>query len=287
MAVAAVISLSAVLLAYGAAEARPLRVMSINLCGDQLVLALLPRSQITSVTWLSRDPSESVMASAAAQVPVNHGSAEEVLRDHPDLVIAGAYADTATQALLKKLHYPLLQVSGADSFEDIRRETRRVAAAIGASAKADTLIARMDARLDQLAKRPGTPFRVAAWDGAGFSARPGSMYDAVLRAAGARNVADEKGVLKGAPDVETLLATAPDLLVEGEPQFERPGRRTDLLNNPTIRRFWGRRTVIVPQSSYLCGTPFSADAAVQLRREMQDNVIHPRTALPFTSARSR
>jgi len=261
--------------------------MSINLCGDQLVLALLPRSQITSVTWLSRDPSESVMATAAAQVPVNHGSAEEVLRDHPDLVIAGAYADMATQALLKKLHYPLLEVTGADSFDDVRRETRKVAAAIGANARAETLIARMDAKLAQLSTSPGTPFRVAAWDGAGFSARPGSMYDAVLRAAGARNVADEKDVLKGAPDVETLLATAPDLLVEGEPQFERPGRRTDLLNNPTIRRFWGQRTVIVPQSSYLCGTPFSADAAVQLRREMQDDLRHPKTPLPFASARGR
>jgi iron complex transport system substrate-binding protein len=261
--------------------------MSINLCGDQLVLALLPPSQITSVTWLARDPSESVMAQAAAHVPINHGSAEEVMRDRPDLVIAGAYAAAETQGLLKRLHYPLLEVTGAESFEDIRRETRKVAAAVGARARGEALIVRMDATLRDLSRTSAPPLRVAAWDGAGFSARPGSLYDAVLQAAGARNVADQKGVLKGAPDVETLLATAPDLLVEGEPGFERPGRRTDGLDNPTIRRFWGRRTVVVPQSSYLCGTPFSAEAAVRLRREMQAARQRAQAPLPFASGAGR
>jgi iron complex transport system substrate-binding protein len=261
--------------------------MSINLCGDQLVLALLPRAQITSVTWLARDPSESVMAQAAARVPINHGSAEEVLRDRPDLVIAGAYAAAETQGLLKKLHYPLLELTGAESFEDVRRETRQVAAAVGAKDQGEALIARMDATLRQLSRTSAPPLRVAAWDGAGFSARPGTLYDAVLRAAGARNVANEAAALKGAPDVETLLAIAPDLLVEGEPGFERPGRRTDVLDNPTIRRFWGRRTVVVPQSSYLCGTPFSADAAVRLRRELQAARMRAETPLPFVTGGRR
>jgi iron complex transport system substrate-binding protein len=256
-------------LASCAATAKPPRVMSLDECTDQLVLALLPPSRITSVTWLSRDPSLSVMVRAAERVPVNHGSAEEVLRDRPDLVIASPYATPATRALLKKLHYPLLEVNSPDSFQDIRRDTRIIAAAVGATARGEALIATMDATLHRLAITSGPAVRVAAWDGAGLSAQPGSMYDAVLAAAGARNVANERGVVaSGAPDVETLLAMGPDLLVRGESGQEPPGRRSDVVNNPVVLRFWAHRTVVAPEYDYICGTPFSADAALALRRDM-------------------
>jgi iron complex transport system substrate-binding protein len=267
------------------AMARPLRVMSLNECTDQLVLALLPPSQITSVTWLSRDPSLSVMVRAAGQVPINHGAAEEVLRDRPDLVIASTYATPATRALLKKLHYPLLELSSPDSFEDIRRDTRQIAAAVGATARGEALIAAMDATLRQLSLAKDPALRVAAWDGAGFSAQPGSMYDALLRAAGAHNVANDRGVLaSGAPDVETLLAIAPDLLIRGEPGSEPPGRRTDVVNNPVVLRVWGSRTVVVPQYDYVCGTPFSAAAALELRQEMLATLRRARGPVAFKAA---
>jgi iron complex transport system substrate-binding protein len=264
----------------GGAAARPMRVMSINECGDQFVLALLPRGRITSVTWLSRDPSASIMAPTAMTTPVNHGTVEEVLRDKPDLVIAGAYTTPATRLLLEKLHYPLLVTQPADSFDDIRRETRRVAAALGARAEGEALIARMDATLADLAAHPAPPLRVAAWDGAGFAARPGSLYDAILRAAGARNVA-AAGPDGGAPSLETLLAAAPELLVEGEPGFERPGLRSAVIDNPLVRRYWGDRIVITPAPYYVCGTPFSAEGARRLRDALRAAAARARTPLPF------
>jgi iron complex transport system substrate-binding protein len=265
----AFLALAAAALVSGAAMGRPLRVMSIDECTDQMVLALLPPAQITSVTWLSRDPTISIMARAAARVPVNHGTAEEVLRDRPDLVVASAYAAPATRALLKKLRYPLLEAASPDSFEDIRRDTRQVAAALGATEQGEALIARMDAALGRLPPAKGRAMRVAAWDGAGLSAQPGSMYDALLRVAGARNVADEPGAASGAPDVETLLSLAPDLLVRGEAGSEPPGRRSDVVDNPVVLRVWAGRTVVVPQSYYICGTPYSADAAVALHEAMR------------------
>jgi iron complex transport system substrate-binding protein len=269
----------------GGAAARPLRVMSINACSDQLVLALLPPSQITSVTWLSRDPSASIMAAAAQRVAVNHGTAEDVIRDKPDLVIAGAYTMPATRLLLTKLHFPLLVVEPAESFDAVRRQTRQVAAAVGAQGRGEALIARMDATLADLAAHPAPALRVAAWDGAGFAAQPGSMYDAVLRAAGARNVASEAGGLEsGAPSIETLLAVAPALLVEGEPGFEHPGLRSNVLNNPVVRRFWDDRIVVAPAAYYACGTPFSADGARRLRDALRLAAARARTPLPFARA---
>jgi iron complex transport system substrate-binding protein len=277
---------AAAALVSGAAVARPPRVMSLNECTDQLVLALLPPSRITSVTWLSRDPTLSVMVGPARRVPVNHGSAEEVLRDRPDLVIATPYATPATRALLKTLRYPLLEVDAPGSFADVRRDIRIIAAAVGARARGEALIAGMDATLRRLSLGAGPAVRVAAWDGAGFSAQPGSMYDAVLRVAGAHNVAADRGVVaSGAPDVETLLAMAPDLLVRGESGQEPPGRRADVVDNPVVRRVWAHRAVVVPQADYICGTPFSADAALRLRRDMRAALRRAGGPLSLAAAR--
>ena len=263
-------------------QARPVRVMSISECSDQLVLALANPRTITSVTWLSRDPEGSYMWRRAERVRINHGWAEEVVRDHPDLVIAGAYTTPATRALLLKLHYPLLVLETANSFEDIRRQVRTVGSTLGQTERGRGLLAHMDAVLARLAAEKGPPLRVAAWDGAGFSASPGSLYDTLLKAAGARNVtAQTQGPGGSPPEVEKLIATAPQLLVAGAPVFQRPGRQTEVAHHPLVRRYWSDRTLILPLSAYNCGTPFSADAALSLRDQMRARLAQAKTSLPF------
>ncbi|MFD1959457.1 hypothetical protein ACFSHP_11000 [Novosphingobium panipatense] len=114
---------------------RPLRVMSMNQCADQLVLALLPPERIASVTWLSRDPDGSLMHREAQKVAINHGLSEEVVQQQPDLVVAGAFTTPATRMLLRRLGYPMIEVAHADSFDEIRTITRQVAAAVGEEAR--------------------------------------------------------------------------------------------------------------------------------------------------------
>lgn len=280
--------IAAALVAVGDARAQPQRVMSLTECTDQLLLALLPAERITSVTWLSRDPSGSVMAKAAARTRINHGAVEEVMRDKPDLVVTDPYTPPATRALLQRLGYAVLQIRPAESFEDIRVETRRLALAVGEKARAEALIAHMDAVLHDVAARSTPRVTVAAWDGSGFAAQKGGLYDAILTAAGVHNIADDPG-FQGAdrPSVEALLAVAPDLLVRGEARFDPPGRQADLAFHPVVRRYWASRTVIVPQSAYLCGTPFSADAALALQTQIQTLAAVARHPLPFSKAPRR
>lgn len=267
--------------------AHPLRVMSINQCTDQIVLALLPPGRITSVTRLSRDPDSSLMAAAAARVGANRGLAEEVVRQRPDLVVAGTFTTPATRLLLRRLGWPMIEVDDAQSFEDIRRATRRIAAAVDERARGEALIAGMDRGLADLARHPGPPIRVAAWDGGGFGAGPGSLYDRVLRAAGAVNVAATGPATgHGPPDVETLLRVAPALLVRGGD--DRGSRRADVARHPLVRRYWGGgRTLAIRPADYLCGTPMVADAALRLRAALRAAAATARAPLPFAGAAAR
>lgn len=269
-----------------ALAAKPVRVMSMNQCADQIVLALLPPERIASVTWLSRDPGGSLMHREALKVGVNHGLSEEVVRQKPDLVVAGSFTTPATRGLLRRLGYPMIEVDNADSFDGIRRTTRQVARAVGEMARGEALIAEMDRDLAELARDPGPGLRVAAWDGAGFSAREGTLYDAVLQAVGARNVAKAPPASGyGRPDVEVLVLTAPTMLVKGEGLGRKPGLRENRERHPVVRRYWdGARTMTIRQAYYICGTPLVGKAALRLRDELRAGAAELREPLPFALA---
>ena len=49
-------------------------VASINLCTDQLVLAIADPAQILTVSWLAADAEESMLAESAAKHTLNYGS---------------------------------------------------------------------------------------------------------------------------------------------------------------------------------------------------------------------
>lgn len=244
------------------AVARPLRVMSINQCTDQYALLLLPRERITSVSWLARDRQGSQVAALARRVPINRGTAEEVARQKPDLILAGPYTTPATRALLRRLGYRLIEVDDATDFATIRATTRRLAAALGVKPRGEALIARMNATLARLGRAPKQRVRVAAWDGAGFGARPGSLYAALLEAAGASNVAAGAA---GA-NVEALLAARPHVLVRGGAGGH--DLNGDATRHPVVRWTWAGRTVTVASAAYACGTPMSVEAAAKLRADL-------------------
>ncbi len=245
---------------------RPLRVMSINQCTDQYLLMLLPPDRITSVSWLARDPSGSLVAEQAKRVAINRGTAEEVARQHPDLILAGTYTTPATRALLKRLGYPLLEIDDATDFASIRASTRRIAAAVGARARGEVLIAQMDRKLAFLSRKMPTHVTVAAWDAAGFGARPGSLYDLLLTEAGADNVAHHPPAsLYAAPNAEVLLAAAPRVLVRSTTWRAANDLNGDAAQHPAVRRTWQGRTVTLSSAYYACGTPYSVDVAMKLR----------------------
>src|SRR6202047_1717644 len=173
-----------------AAAPGPQHVMSLSMCTDDLLLELLPPERIASVTYYSRDASNSYQWPQAAKVPVNSGTVEEVLAEKPDLVLAGTYTTPAARSLLKKLHLPLLEVPPAADFDEIRAVTRQVAHALGRDAVGDALIAKMDSTLQALAaSRPPQSIRVAAWGEGGAIPGRGTMFDSILRAAGGINIA--------------------------------------------------------------------------------------------------
>lgn len=256
-------------------EHKPQRVMSLNLCTDQLILQLLPPERISSVTYISRIPGYSFLIAQARAVRINYATAEEVLQENPDLVVAGNTSTTAIRALLKKVAIPLVEVPAADNFDEIRKITRLVAHAVGEDAAGELLIAHMDVTLGGLASSAPTKIVVAGWNGAGNVPAKGTLFDAILTAAGGVNVVAgiNANIVYGqytAFDLEQLVALKPDVLAYGQSRLGALDLTNQQLQHPIVRKLYAGRQITYPETLYNCGLPQSADAARDLRRAMLD-----------------
>jgi iron complex transport system substrate-binding protein len=247
------------------------RVMSLSMCTDELLLELLPPARIASLTYYARKPGNSYLWPQAARIATNSGTAEEVLAAHPDLVLAGSFTTPATRRLLKDMHVALLEVPPANDFEEIRQITRRVAQALGRDAAAEALIAQMDATLSSLSQRKlPRDIHVAAWGDGGSIPGRGTLFDAILRAAGGINVAPSNSTRAYTSfDVEQLLAARPDIIAYPSDIDATPGRNTAVALHPLVMKLYAGKRVAYSSALYSCGTPASAEAAMSLRQKLE------------------
>jgi iron complex transport system substrate-binding protein len=258
--------------------APPSRIMSLNLCADQLLLALLPPERIVSLTWLSRSEGDPALLPLALRIPVNHGTAEEVLAARPDLVVAGRYTTSATRAMLRRVGVPVLEIDPASDWEGIRTVTRTVAAAVGAQARAEELLATMDAELAQLrARRVDAPLRVIGWGGSGDDV-PGrdTLFNAILEAAGAVNIAAQDVGVRSY-DLEQVLRADADVLMRGAAYSGTPALRNVAATHPVLRRH-AARMITYPEGVYGCGVPRASAMAVQLAATLDQVRIAQRSS---------
>jgi iron complex transport system substrate-binding protein len=251
------------------AAAAPQHIMSFKVCTDELLLDLVPPWRIASLTFLSRETAGLKIWPQAAGIAVNHGSAEEILSTHPDLILTDPFMAPSLRPLLARTGARVIEVPPAENFTQIRSVTRLVAKAVGEEARGEALIAKMDADLRLLAaRRPKTVLTVAGWGTGGYVPGAGGLFDAMLTAAGARNV--ERGAF-GYYDVESLIAANPDALVFGDTYSGIASLRDDQDLHPALlKRYAGRRVTYT--SLYGCGVPESAAIA----RRLQDGLLKVR-----------
>ena len=244
--------------------------MSMMQCSDLLLLMLAPRARIASVTQLAHSAVQAIMPGADAGVAINHGAAEEVLEQKPDLILTGTYAGSAARRLARQVGAQVVEVSDANDFADIRRLTRQIGRAVGEPARAEALIAHMDATLAHLsATRPAKAVRVVAWDGGGSVPGDGTLTGAIIAAAGADNIAGRSlGRNYGSFGIEQLVAARPDAILQGVDRWDGPSLRSAQGAHRLIRRLWQDRRISIPDPLYRCGLPQSADAAAALRAQL-------------------
>ncbi|MFD1199519.1 ABC transporter substrate-binding protein [Brucella gallinifaecis] len=246
------------------ADKLPQRVVSINVCTDQLAMLLADPMQLESVSYLSRDPLLSVMSEKAKQLPVNHAQAEEVFLMKPDLVLAGTFSSRATVRLLRDLGVRVEEFAPARSFEDIKVNMKRLGELLGREEEAERQIAAMDAEMLAIS-RPDRKQTVALYYANSYTAGRGTLIDEVIRLAGLDNIADKVGVRGSAMlPLEMLLMEKPDILVRGS-RGRPPALAFENFEHPALRSLESHtRMLALNDNLTVCGGPFSVEAVAKL-----------------------
>jgi len=250
------------------AFAKPQRVVSLNLCADELALRLADPGVVKSVTWLSQDRRNANLAQKAQALPANDGHAEQALAFDPDLVFVGPFADPASVALLKRVGAPVVEVDPAQTLDGVRREIRRVAAALGEPQRGEALIADIDARLARVASAPRQPpVSAIVLQPNGFTVGPGSLVDDVLTRAGLDNLAARRFDIAADSQVplEVVASLAPEVLILDRSQERVPSLAEAELDHPAIAALERQTTVVsLPSRLWTCGGPEIVEAVERL-----------------------
>ena len=259
---AAIILLS---LAPGLAAAAPGRVVSMNLCTDQLAMLLAAPGQLVSVSFLAHDPRSSAMAAEARRFPANTGQAEAIFRMKPDLVLAGTYTTRATVEMLRRLDIEVVEFAPATSLNDVRDRIAIMGAALKREQAARELIARFDAELAAM-QVDGVEKPVAAlYYANGFTVGSGALADSIVQEAGLQNLAAVLGLEgSGFLPLERLVFAEPHVIVTDD-RFDTPAIAQEVFSHPALAAL-KERTASAPVADryWVCGTPFVLEAIRRL-----------------------
>jgi len=266
MALAAMVSVAL----SSAKAAPPQRVVSINVCTDQLAMLLAAPGQLQSVSRLSRDPQLSVLAGHAAQLPVNRAEAEEIFLMKPDLVLAGTFSSQVTVDLLRRLGLHVEQFTPARSFDDIEAHLRRMGALLGREEQAEALVASMRSRLEAIEK-PQQRKTVALYFANSYTSGRGTLIDAAVKRAGLDNIADRAGVNgPAALPLEMLVMEKPDMLVLSASE-RAPALAFQNFRHPALQALEREaKAMTLPDNLTVCGGPFSVEAVEKLGEAARD-----------------
>jgi iron complex transport system substrate-binding protein len=239
------------------ADAPPRRIVSFNLCADQLAVALADPAQIAGLTALARDPELSAVAAQARAFPTADQRSEAALALQPDLVLVGPHDRSAMRRTLALVGAPVHEVALVTDLDGARRQVRALAALFGHAPRGEALVAAIDVAERDLAAAAGGRTQTALLvERGGYVAGPASLAGAVLRAAGLVPPADAPGGLGGFVSLERLLVLKPDLLVLYEPAERVADQGMVLLTHPALAALYPpARRRLLPRRFALCGGP--------------------------------
>ncbi|MEQ9695544.1 ABC transporter substrate-binding protein [Shimia sp. SDUM112013] len=274
-----IITTMAALLISGAAMANdasaptrdtPTRVVSMNLCTDQLAMMLAGEGQLMSVSFLARDPRSSAMVDEAMFYEINYGRAEEIYLMRPDLVLAGAFSGRATVDLLRRMGVPVAVIPPVLSLEEVPERLVELGTLLGRGAEARAMAARYEQDLAALRRAIENGPRAVLYEAQGWTAGANTLTGQILLAAGLQNVAAEMGYdYGGAMPLEVLAMADPDMVISSA-LYDGHSRAEEILLHPVVESFRreGARAHM-HHSDWVCGTPHVLRAVERLILDSQ------------------
>lgn len=252
---------AAIALAPISALAGP-RVMSLDSCADQYVLALAPRETIVGLSHRAVSP-DSYLRASAKGLPLRRATFESLVAAKPEVVVRLWGGDARLAKALQGKGVTTVALDDAADFDGVRANVRKVAAALGRKPQGEALIADMDAKLARSAGAGRGRSALYLTPG-GYTAGANTLVDAMLKAAGYANATTSPYF---APvSLEKMVMTPPTAVVLGLFDLAKAGSdRWGPGRHAALREAIRTRTVAdLPAKVVGCAAWFAADGSLAL-----------------------
>ncbi len=256
----------------------PLRVASLNLTADEILVDILPAGRLIAVTRWADDPSTSNVAGRVPEGTFRFPKAdlERLVALAPDLVVVSEYTDADFLRLLERSGLRYHRMAGLDTLQGQRQALLDLGRAVGAPEAAARLAGEHEAALRDLARRleGASRPRVLYWANP-HTAGAGTAIGALIEAAGAENVGRTLG-LKGIVPLgsERAFVADPDIVLLGR----WPGALEALKADPLLsqlRAVRGGRIVEIPTALLVTLSHHSAEACRYLAAALHPDLVAP------------
>jgi len=267
------IALAVALMAAGSGAAfggeKP-RVVSLDSCADQLVLALADDAQIIALSPDARGPF-SYYRERAERFPRHREEADEILMLRPDLVITtGAGLGLAGEAL-RRLGANVFATGLAPTLDRAILDLMAAGAALGQTERANVLAEAARAAKRELLGKGGDKVSGLYMSPGGVTTGSGTFLDEILALGGIENVVAGQGVEGWSQfDLEAFVAESPEAVVTSF--FDsRIGHQESwrFAGHPAVKGVLANAIVIdVPSRLLSCPAWFAVEGAAYIRARL-------------------
>jgi iron complex transport system substrate-binding protein len=247
------------------------RLVSMNVCTDQLLLTLADPEQILGLSRFSRDGWQS-QAGDISRYPVLSGGAEDVLLIRPDIVVASAFDKRSTRELLKAKGLRLAELAVPRTLDEARQQIREAGDTTGHPDRAAAEIARLDAALARARRAVSERhYRVLPLSRRGWVAGSDSFIGSLLGETGLRSAAGDLGfAFGGFASLEAIVNLRPDFIVVSQAGDTARDDGQAFLLHPALERFYPpEKRIVIPERMTECGGVLLADALDALTAEVK------------------
>jgi iron complex transport system substrate-binding protein len=227
-------------------------IVSLDLCADQWVLELVPRTDIFAVTYLAQDPDISFLASRAVGLKTHRVHAEELLDPAIKTAIAMDSLDPFLRNILTKRGIKIIVLKSPKTLEEMRTQRHFLIKELGLK----------DPHVKEIKGYCQGPTAVF-YGAAGLSPGAQTLLDEALRKAGFKNGFQ---TFKGWKyvDWEKILNANPSLLflLEDCPQNK---------SHPFWKHFMkNKKMILLPKRLTLCACSSATNELIETMKKAHD-----------------
>ncbi|OCH09258.1 ABC transporter substrate-binding protein [Aliivibrio fischeri] len=221
----------------------PTKISSKTLFTDAVLLELVDKEQLSSLTDLANNPNYSAIKDILPKsVPLLALNVEMIIANRPDLVFAANWSDASKLAIIESAGIPVYRIQTPNTLKDIQSKILRVGDIVNRRAAAERVIENMQQRLQQEVILPKKRLIALDYNPWGTSSGQDSTWDEVLKQANLNNaieglVSDKYGQVPVSK--EMVIALNPDILFipawvygdeKGADKFKQ-----DVLSDPSLQ----------------------------------------------------